>query len=267
MADALSQLKLAYYKKTSKGKDRNINQDKSVLRAWKEKSALLAVVVDGMGGSRGGEVAAQIATETFGQLLKQPLPQEPKARYELLLEGFHAANKAIRNQSAENLSLLEMGATIVATIVTPTECLHLYAGDCRLYHISQEKPPYVTTDHTWAQRLVRIGEITPEQARTHPMRSKVTSCIGGGSNARLSIDPEWNDNSSPAFRVLHPGDVLLLCSDGLHGSVSDSDVQDLVKHHGTSPLELTKACVAVAKKNGSKDDISVIVILVEENNH
>lgn len=261
----LSEWGLAYKKKTSKGVEREINQDRILLRAWADKSALLAVMVDGMGGKRGGEIAAKITTDTFMKLSKQPLPQEPKARYEILLERFHAANQAIRQQASEDFGLLEMGATIVAAIVTPTECLHLYAGDCRLYHFSQEQPPYVTTDQTWAQRLVRIGEITAEQARSHPMRSKVTSCLGGGSNAKLSVNPEWQDDGSSAFRQLHPGDVLILCSDGLHGEVRDSELEELVKNYRTSPDQLTKACVDTAKKNDSKDDISVIAIVVKEN--
>jgi Serine/threonine protein phosphatase len=267
MTDKLrNELRLKYKKKSSKGVERDINQDRILLRAWADKSALLAVMVDGMGGKRGGEVAAKITTDTFRELQKQPLPQEPKARYEMLLDRFHVANQAIRQQASEDFGLLEMGATIVAAIVTPTECLHLYAGDCRLYHFSQEQPPYLTTDQTWAQRLVRIGEITAEQARSHPMRSKVTSCLGGGSNAKLSVNPEWQDDGSSVFRQLHPGDVLLLCSDGLHGEVRDSELEELVKNYRTSLDQLTKACVDTAKQNGSKDDISIIAIVVEENN-
>ncbi|MDH6097557.1 serine/threonine-protein phosphatase [Anabaenopsis sp. FSS-46] len=260
-----SELGLESKRKTSKGLGRDINQDQMVLRVWKDKSAQLAVVVDGMGGQGGGEVAAKIAADTFRELLNQPLPEEAKARYEMLLERFHAANKAIRQRASEDFGLLEMGATIVAAIITQTECLHLYAGDCRLYHFGQEQTPYVTTDQTWAQRLVKIGEITSEQARSHPMRSKVTSCLGGGSNAKLSVQPEWQDDSSLAFRQLHQGDVLILCSDGLHGEVQDSELEELVKNYRTSPDQLTKACVDTAKNNGSKDDISLIAIFVQDN--
>ena len=259
-------LRLEYKKKTRKGVERDINQDRILLRAWADKSALLAVMVDGMGGNLGGEVAAKITTDTFRGLSKQPLPQEAKSRYDMLLERFHAANQAIRQQASEDFGLLEMGATVVAAIVTPTECLYLYAGDCRLYHFGQDQPTYVTTDQTWAQRLVKIGEITAEQAKSHPMRSKVTSCLGGGSNAKLSVNPEWQDDGSSVFRQLHPGDVLLLCSDGLHGEVRDSELEELVKNYRTSLDQLTKACVDTAKQNGSQDDISIIAMVVEENN-
>lgn len=265
MADKqLSQLGLAYDEKTNKGKVRNVNEDAKFVKPWPDKSALLAVVADGMGGQGGGKEAAKIALDAFKELLKQPLPQTPEDQYHLLLEGFHAADKAIRERASQDFGLMKMGATVVAAIITRSECLHLYAGDCRFYHFREDNPPYVTSDHTPISVLLKLGEITPEEAVNHPMRSVVMSCLGGGENARLSVDPKWNDDSYPVLRKLNPGDLLLLCSDGLHGEISDSQLQNLVQTHKKSPADLTQSCVDAALKEGGQDNISVIAILVQE---
>ncbi|WP_254563872.1 PP2C family serine/threonine-protein phosphatase [Oscillatoria sp. HE19RPO] len=260
----VSQLRLVYDQKTNKGQVRKVNEDAKFVKPWPDKSALLAVVADGMGGQRGGKEAAKIAIDTFKELLKQPLPATPEERYHFLLQGFHAADQAIREQASQDFGLMKMGATVVAAIITQSECLHLYAGDCRFYHFSGDTSPYVTSDHTPISVLLKLGEITPEESVNHPMRSVVMSCLGGGEKAKLSVDPKWNDPNSPVLRELHPGDVLVLCSDGLHGEMSDSELQDFVKISKKSPAQLTQSCVDYALKQGGKDNISMVAIVVQE---
>ncbi len=264
----LSQLGFVYCEYSNKGKVRKVNEDAKLVKPWADESALLAVVVDGMGGQGGGKEAAKIALDIFNGLLKQPLPQTSEARYHLLLESFYAADKAIRERASQDFELMKMGATVVAAIITRSECLHLYAGDCRLYHFSGETSPYITSDHTPITVLLKLGEITPEEAVNHPMRSVVMSCLGGGKEkAKLSVDPKWNDNNCPVLRKLLPGDVLVLCSDGLHGEISDSQLQSLVQTHKKTPADLTKACVNAALKQGGQDNISVVAIFVQEGNN
>ncbi len=255
-------VKLAYGSKTDPGKIRKINEDNLLLESWSD--ALLAVVADGMGGHKGGEVAAKIAVDTFRELLDQPLPKEPVERYEQLLKKFYDADTAIREQSSQEFRLMDMGTTLMAAIVTPTEYIHLYAGDCRLYHFHQGEFTYISADHSVVRILQNLGKITPEEAATHPMRSVVNSCLGGKGNTQFSVDPKWDDEKLPVLRELCPGDVLLLCSDGLNSEVSDNQLQNLVQQSGNSTEELTKACAEAALEHGGKDNITVIAIQVQE---
>lgn len=250
--------------KTHRGNKREINQDNYLLELWEDETAILAVVADGMGGNKGGEVASKIAVDTFRGLLEQPLPPEAFGRYELLLKGFYEADRAIREQASQDFKLMNMGTTIIAAIVTPTELIHLYAGDCRLYHFSCNSPPYITADHSVVGVLLELGKITPEEVSSHPMRSVVNSCLGGRGKAQLSIDPKWDSPPSPV-RKLHSGDLLLLCSDGLHGEVSQEVLESLVEQFRDSSEKLTKACVKAALENGGKDNITVIAIRVKKN--
>ena len=255
--------RLTYNAQTHPGKKREINEDNYLLKSWPDKSAILAVVADGMGGHRAGEVASKIAVDTFGEILNQPLPSETSARNELLLKTFYDAEKAIEEQACQDFRLMNMGTTIIAAIITPTELIHFYAGDCRLYHFRGDSPPYITADHSVVQVLIELGKITPEEVSTHPMRSVVNSCLGGGGKSQLSIDPKWDSFPSPV-RELDSGDLLLLCSDGLHGEIPPQQLQTIVQQFSDSPDKLTKACVEAALDSGGNDNITVIAIRVGE---
>lgn len=248
---------------THPGKKRETNQDHYLLETWLNESAILAVVADGMGGYRGGEVASKIAIETFSQLLNHPLPSENFVCYELLLKAFYDADTAIREQACQDFGLMNMGTTIIAAIITPTKLIHLHAGDCRLYHFSGDSPAYITADHSVVQVLIELGKITPEDVSTHPMRSVVNSCLGGRGESQLSIDPKWDSFPSPV-RDLHSGDLLLLSSDGLHGEISPQQLQKIVQQLKDSPDKLTNRCVEVALESGGEDNITVIAIQVGE---
>jgi protein phosphatase len=251
--------------KTDKGKVRESNEDKFFLQSWPDNSAILAVIADGMGGHNAGEVAAEIAIKTFAKLIEKPLPSDNYDRYELLLERFYTADAAIRKHSSENFATSSMGTTIVAAIVSESEFIHLYAGDCRLYHFRDGIPIYVTSDHSLVQVLVNMEQITPEEALTHPMRGVVNSCLGGKGNDHLFIDPKWDDLEYPVLRDLLPGDILLLCSDGLHGELLPSELEILVQQFEENPKELTSVCIEAALERGGRDNITVIAIQVEEN--
>ena len=142
--------KLIYNARIDIGKVRENNEDNYLLETW-DNQAILAVVADGMGGRRGGEVASKIAVDTFRELLKEPLPDTAEKRYEKLLETYYHADHAIREKVNDNFRLIGMGTTIVTAIITPTELIHLYAGDCRLYHFRENKCLYVTSDHSVVQ--------------------------------------------------------------------------------------------------------------------
>jgi hypothetical protein len=126
-------------------------------------------------------------------------------------------------------------------------------------------PAYRTTDHSIVQVLIDAGQLAPEEARHHPMRSVVTSCLGGGENGVLSVDPGWEgeDGERPAFFELIPGDVFLLCSDGLTSEVSDAAISQIVLDQA-DPEILVSACVGAARSAGGRDNISVLDLVAYE---
>lgn len=253
---------LKFDTQTNIGKVRKNNEDNYLLEIW-DNQAVLAIVADGMGGRSGGEVASQIAIETFRELLQEPLPNIAKKRYEKLLEKYYQADNAIKEKVNDNFRLMGMGTTIVTAIITPTELIHLYAGDCRLYHFRENQCLYVTSDHSVVQVLLELGRITEADIATHPMRSIIHSCLGGGKNANLSIDPKWDNPEIPVIRELYPGDILLLSSDGMQGEINNKELQSLVEKYGENPENLTKFCIEAALKNGGSDNITLIAIRVE----
>jgi protein phosphatase len=246
--------------KTELGHVRQVNEDNYLLASWEDRGGLLAVLADGMGGERGGEVASQIVIDTFGELLEQPLPFSSWQRYKLLRERFYAADTAIRERACQDFQLMNMGATALATIVTPTDYIHLYAGDCRLYHFRQGIPLYVSADHSVVRLLLELGQIEPQEVATHPMRSLVNSCLGGQGNTQLTVSPQWQNEGLAVLRQWQPGDVLLLCSDGLYREIDEGQLQSLVQQFGDFPDALTEACVKAALEKGGKDNITAIAL-------
>jgi protein phosphatase len=239
---------------------RDRNEDNFLLEPWPDQSAILAVVADGMGGNQGGAEAAQLAVDVFRELLKQPLPEAMGDRYDLLLKQIYQADEAVHEKGGTSFQLLGMGATVVVAIITPTEIIHLYAGDSRLYHLRHGKVVYKTADHSIVRILIDIGKITPEQVATHPMRSVVNSCLGGkGDVGHLSIDPKWEGDPAP-IRTWEAGDLILLCSDGLHGVMLDKDLEETVMPHAEDTQDLVQTLVQSALDLDSHDNITVLAI-------
>lgn len=245
------------------GKVRQENQDQVLVKTWPDESALLAVVADGMGGSRGGQRAAELTIETFEKLineLDEPLKKSQEDIYQQLLAKFYEADEAIRNEGGQSFQLMGMGSTVVAAIITPDYYVHLYAGDSRLYHLQDNQPLYKTKDHSIVRVLLEIGKITPEQVATHPMRSQITSCLGGREgNGQFSIDPKWQENPSP-LRNWQAQDILLLSSDGLHNYFRDEEIQQLKSTPSLSPKDPLNNLLETALERGGQDNISSILI-------
>lgn len=267
------------------GKVRTENQDAFLLEPWPDKSAILAVVADGMGGGRGGKRAAELAIETFRELLGEPLaklrsenpeelpeslPEElpeslSEILYHKLIEKFYQADEKIRLEGSQSFQLIGMGTTVVAAIITPEECVHLYAGDSRLYHFREPQHLYKTADHSIVRILLEVGKITPEQVENHPMRSLLSSCLGGKEGTgQFSIDPKFGQEPSP-FLPLQPNDIILLSSDGLHGHISDAEMQHLITENISNPEQLITALRDRALDQGGKDNITALIIQLQPN--
>lgn len=249
---------------------RSQNDDRLLVKAWPNAEALLLVVADGLGGSQSGGLAAELACATLAQLVEQPLPQTPKARYEALVEGFYRADQVILTEGGKSFQTLGMGCTAVAAIVTPQDYVHLYAGDSRLYHIRSGQVLYRSRDHSIVELLLASGRITEAEIPKHPMRSVVNSCLGGNrSSEHFAIDPKW-DEAQPPVSPLQAQDWLMLSSDGLHGTVSDAILcqegfhSQSSDHHvpdlAPTPAQVLQRLGQFAFEQGGKDNLSAIAL-------
>ncbi len=242
------------------GHVRKENQDNLLIKPWPDGSAILALVADGMGGGRGGKRAAEITVETFETLLHQPVASSPSDRYQQLWNTLHQADENIRAEGCINPKLAGMGATAVVALITPNEMIHIYAGDSRLYHYRPDEFLYKTADHSVIRMLLDIGRITEDEVATHPMRAMVSSCLGGrDGNGDFSIDPKWNREPSPQ-RELQIDDLLLLCSDGLHGRLQDSEIQGYLDGYQKWPGKALQALKERALDEGGFDNLTGILI-------
>lgn len=213
---------------------------------WNHRPPLL-VLSDGMGGYGGGEVASKIAVDTVTNVYLQSDVEE-EDYLAVLKRGITEAHQAIKKKAKENKELEWMGCTIVAIILSEDNIYLANVGDSRAYLIKPEEIKQISYDHSFVAEQVRMGLITELEALTHPKRNV------------LSLSLTGRREKVPPFLATIPwtkDDRLLLCSDGLWGSVTDQQIQTV-----TIELEIQKAAdklIKLANTNGGPDNISVII--------
>ena len=203
----------------------------------------LIVVADGMGGHEGGEIASGIAIETVRSVWAGG-SGDPA---EDLLDALSKAHAAIQEYAREHPELAGMGTTCTAVAVIGEALSYGHVGDTRLYLIRKGEIRRVTHDHSLVQRLVDSGAITEEQAAEHPDRNVLVSALGMKGSVTVDV-PE-------APIPLEPGDILLVCTDGLHGLVSDAELLDTAA--GNNPRDACQRLVQLARDRGGPDNITV----------
>jgi serine/threonine protein phosphatase PrpC len=193
---------------------RKYNQDRAAY-AYSDKSLLL-VLADGMGGHLHGELAAEIAIETYMQAFERaarPFVQEPE---KFLTETMQSAHKAIVQYAQEHNLGGNPGTTCVAALLQDDQVCWAHAGDSRLYLLRDGTTTAVTHDHSVVQQWADWGIISDDEMKTHPDRNKITNCLGG-------VGDLFYAEPGSTLR-LQPGDVLLLCSDGLWSPLLDKEI-------------------------------------------
>ena len=207
-------------------------------------SGRLAIVADGMGGCEGGQFASRIAVETVEHVYSTSLDSDPQQR---LLEGFRQAHDRIQQRARENPGLHGMGTTMTAFAIVG-ECLYYaHIGDSRLYLLRAGKLRVVTRDHSLVSRLVETGIIRAEDADNHPQKHVLTAAVGSADD----IQPDFS--AEPV--ELEKSDVLLLCTDGLWGQVSEPELQEALASQ--APGEACRALVQLARDHGGPDNITL----------
>ena len=204
------------------------------------------VVADGMGGQAAGEIASQMLVETVKNFLsKTSAPWNEK----ILSQAIFLANKAILNLARQNQEYQGMGTTATILYLNGGQAYFAHVGDSRLYRLRNNFFKQITEDHSYVETLVRSGELTPEQARVHPMKNVLTQAVG-------AIDEIYIDAAN--FPVEF-GDIFLLCTDGLTNMVDDETIAKILQ---TAPNP-ADALIETALAAGGKDNVSVIVIFAD----
>jgi protein phosphatase len=228
--------------KTDTGRQRRENEDCAFARAP------VFVVADGMGGAQAGEVAARIAVETFSHGL--PDSGSPEER---LASRVQEANQRIWEQSRARSEQAGMGTTLTAAYLDDSELAIAHVGDSRAYLFRDGSLIRLTQDHSLVDELVRRGKLTEEQAAEHPQRSIITRALG--AEATVEVDT-WT-------YPVRPGDVLLLCSDGLTSMVAEDRIEEILR--GSMDLRLAaQQLIDEANAAGGRDNITVVLSRIED---
>jgi serine/threonine protein phosphatase PrpC len=236
------------------GAVRSENQDRCDVyvatdRADVGRRGSLYVVCDGMGGHNGGSIASGTAVEAMLDAWRRFEGSGLKKRLALAVD---AANAAVRTKAAADVSLRNMGTTLVAIAVRGDRAQVAHIGDSRCYLFRDGKAEQLTRDHTYLNDLIEIGLLTPEKARHHPERNIITRCIGMG------------DSLQTDFRAMtiRPGDRFLLCTDGLYNYLEPEELLKESLERG--PKEAADRLVAIANARGGEDNITCLVVRVEK---
>lgn len=235
---------------TDTGAVRQQNQDAFRVEA-PQPGQMMLMVCDGMGGARAGNIASELAVGAFGDAVLERLADPERAGDIglVLRESVEVANRVVFHRANTDPACLGMGTTLVAALVTDQACYVVNVGDSRAYAVGSEGIRQITRDHSLVEDLVRRGEITPDQARTHPQKNLITRALGAGELVRADLFEE------PRI----PGAFLLLCSDGLSNVVTDQEIlYEII--HGGEPSDCCKRLLDTALQRGAPDNVTAILL-------
>ncbi len=245
---------------TDVGRVREHNEDAVLAVEYTRESLVdpaqshLYVVADGMGGAEAGEIAAAIAVQTIRSYIGTRLEGargEVSNGAELLTAALEEANSRIIEYVASHPESRGMGSTGVCALVAPPDAAVAWVGDSRGYLMEGATLRRVTKDHSLVQRLVEIGQITAEEARTHEHKNVITRSLGARQSGPAGAE-------AVALK-LKRGDKLMLCSDGLTAHVDDPQIHDILGRN-PDPFDAARELVVAANAGGGTDNISVIVV-------
>jgi protein phosphatase len=227
--------------------------------------SVLAIVADGIGGHRAGEIAAEIAVETISQEVSNGNSSLPA---QTLAQAIVQASQAIYEQSLDNPERKGMGATCVCAWIIGDRLYAANVGDSRIYLVRAGTIRQLSTDHTWIQEALDQGALTPEQVQGHPNVHVIRRYLGSRQTVvpdlRLRLGEEESNQQSEANQGvrLQPGDRLLLCSDGLTDLVKDTEILSILTTFKQE--EALDLLVSLANQRGGHDNITLVTLQVPE---
>jgi serine/threonine protein phosphatase PrpC len=223
------------------GRQRQGNEDNYFVRAP------LFVVADGMGGAQAGEVASEMAVESFDRGLPGGAPADG------LVQVIEEANRRIHERSRAEAQRAGMGTTVTAAYVGERDVTIAHVGDSRAYVLRDGELERLTRDHSLVGELVARGKLTEEQAETHPQRSVITRALGPEPDVQVDVQ----------VYQARAGDVFMVCSDGLTSMVPEARVRELLQGAGSLD-QAGRELIAAANDAGGRDNITVILFRLEE---
>jgi len=221
----------------------------------------LVVLADGMGGYNAGEVASGMATTVVTTEIAQVLQQtQPYAQDKdgnmvaasIVRETVLKANTSVYQAAQSNPQYAGMGTTLVVALFYANKMLVAHLGDSRLYRLRGDQFSQVTRDHSLLQEQIDAGLISPEQAKHAQHKNLVTRALG----IDPAVEPEIHEYDA------RPGDLYLLCSDGLCDMVADDDIGEALHAFGSNLNLAAQQLVQMANDNGGRDNVSVILVRV-----
>lgn len=238
---------------THNGKVRSINQDVYKLLENDDQNIAVLVVCDGMGGANAGNIASELAADTFSGYINERIGKlggEPKLDdiADIVTDAAVEANKVVYAKGMDDVQCSGMGTTLVALVSSDAGEVVANVGDSRAYHITPNGISQVTKDHSVVEDMIDRGEITRKEALRHPRKNLITRAIG----ADMYVEPDIYTQN------IDSGDIVLLCSDGLSNVISEDEILDILSKNSI----LSEACDILLKKTlakGAPDNVTVAV--------
>ena len=227
---------------TDTGRKRRHNEDVYVV------DPPIFAIADGMGGANAGEVAAALAADALRETA------DGGSGEDAVVTLIQEANRRVYQRSSEDAAASGMGTTMTVALVEGDTVAFGHVGDSRAYLIRDSKLEQVTEDHSLVAELVRSGKLSPEDAETHPQRSVITRALGTDPD----VDPDTFSIPS------RPGDLFMLCSDGLTSMVEDQVILACIEKNRNDLQATAKALIRAANKGGGEDNITVVFFEIGE---
>lgn len=232
------------------GRIRHVNED----RAWAaslDSGLTAAIVADGMGGHQAGDVASQLAVDTFREAMSAvPAGLSAEAAKTALCQAILQANEAVFELASRHEHYRNMGTTVVAALLFESSAVIGHIGDSRAYRVRDEAISRLTEDHTLVNELAKSGQISPEEAANHPRRNVLTRALGTDREVEVDLKGiAWK-----------PGDLLLLCSDGLYSMVSDEEICAVMTAEELDLEGKADRLIELALEAGGDDNVTVLLI-------
>lgn len=236
------------------GRKRKSNQDSICL----DPKHHFYAVADGMGGHNGGDIASQLSVKVMPEFMLKHGDLEPSL---LMKEMIQEINRAILQKASDQPELHGMGTTVSAILFSGPQLVIGNVGDSRVYVINHQHIYQLTRDHSFVQEKLNMGIYTRDEAVRDPQKNVLVRSVGFENEVNVDVF---------SYRI-NKNDIFLICSDGLHGKVSDADILHLVHQYIPDPAVATKAqldavvneLIRQANENGGQDNISVIVAIAQ----
>jgi serine/threonine protein phosphatase PrpC len=241
-----------YHGLTDTGKQRQNNEDAFIARSTADNRYVIACVIDGVGGYSGGEIAAALAQETVLEKLSSPSGDIAQ----LLVEVFHIANDKIweEKQTVKEHSNMACVATLAVADFETNQFYYAHIGDTRLYLLRDGSLVKISRDQSFVGFLEESGRLTEKEAMQHPKRNEIDKALG----FKQTADKKEEDVESGQSPFL-PGDMLLLCSDGLTDMVDKETISHILNTDASLKAKTTRL-IDAANENGGKDNVTVVLV-------